>query len=264
MRDVVKEVNGLLGVAQKAAGQRVAQEDSMFSPPKVELIPVDFLRDRGYPSQIGQDYLVDRCLFNQQESGTFVDVGAHDGVRFSNTYFLEVERYWRGLCVEPNPRVFRKLQQNRSCAVVQCAVSSHTGTAEFTSLSGYTEMLSGITTNLNDAHRVRIERELAQHGGSSETIEVDVKLLSQLLDECDIRDVDVLSIDTEGSEMQVLQGLDFDAVEISVVMVENNYGESDVTELLVERDYLCAFRLGWDDFFVHRDFLRNWRPPSGG
>jgi len=66
-----------------------------------------------YFSQNGQDEFFLEELFVGQDSGFFVDIGANDGVTFSNTYALE-RKGWRGLCVEPHPDVFEQLRRNRS------------------------------------------------------------------------------------------------------------------------------------------------------
>ena len=64
-----------------------------------------------YISQIGQDRFIDE-FFNKKENGFFVDVGANEGVRISNTYFLEKVRNWKGICIEPLPVEFKELQKN--------------------------------------------------------------------------------------------------------------------------------------------------------
>lgn len=77
-------------------------------------------------------------------NGTFVDVGAHDGVTLSNSYALEVGLGWRGVCVEPLEEVFEALVQARACAAVRAAAFNSSGTVKFQRLSGKAEMLSGI------------------------------------------------------------------------------------------------------------------------
>ena len=54
-----------------------------------------------YYSQIQQDFLLDTVVFHGLRNGTFVDVGANDGVSLSNTLTFERDRGWTGLCIEP-------------------------------------------------------------------------------------------------------------------------------------------------------------------
>src|SRR5262249_22987803 len=62
-----------------------------------------------YKSQNMQDVFLDRWVFRGLEGGSFIDIGAHDGVTYSNSWFLEKKRGWRGVCIEPNPVVFKRL-----------------------------------------------------------------------------------------------------------------------------------------------------------
>jgi hypothetical protein len=64
-----------------------------------------------YYSQIRQDRYID-FFFSKKRNGVFVDIGANDGVTLSNTYFLEKERHWTGICIEPIPSSFEKLKAN--------------------------------------------------------------------------------------------------------------------------------------------------------
>lgn len=61
-----------------------------------------------------------------KHKGYFVDLGAFDGRRYSNTLRLE-ENGWSGLCIEPNPNNFELLKQNRKCVLVKMAVAAHKG-----------------------------------------------------------------------------------------------------------------------------------------
>ena len=70
--------------------------------------------------QYKQDKYLD-TLFKKKSNGTFVDIGAHDGVTFSNSYFFEKERNWKGICVEPIPEIFSKLDETRNCIKINGA-----------------------------------------------------------------------------------------------------------------------------------------------
>jgi FkbM family methyltransferase len=111
-----------------------------------------------YHSQLGQDKFVDD-FFNQQENLVFLDIGAHDGITLSNTYFLEKERNWKGICVEPQPKEFLKLTENRTCVCVNVAVSDFEGETEFTCVDGYANMLSGISSAYDQRHLDRLVRD---------------------------------------------------------------------------------------------------------
>ena len=71
--------------------------------------PVDL-----YTSQGGQDYICEQ-LFNRKETGYFIEMGAHDGKKLSNTWLFEEKYNWNGICIEPNSISYEGLVKNRKC-----------------------------------------------------------------------------------------------------------------------------------------------------
>src|SRR5205809_1665087 len=96
-----------------------------------------------YFSQYRQDEFIDKVVLNKKRNGFFVDIGAHDGINFSNSNFFEVNRAFKGLCIEPNPKVFSQLKKNRKCDVLNVCIAATVGTVKFLAIEGYSEMLSG-------------------------------------------------------------------------------------------------------------------------
>ena len=151
-----------------------------------------------YYSQDGQDEFLDQFVFKGRKSGFFVEIGAHDGIQFSNSVFLERERGWRGICVEPHPKIFPELVRNRRSTNFQCCIHSEPGVVDFSAITGYGQMLSGITNSYTPEHLQRIESELREHGSSLDKVRVETKRLDALLREHGVDDVDYLSIDRHG------------------------------------------------------------------
>ena len=204
-----------------------------------------------YNSQIGQDKFIDE-YFDKKEGLTFLDIGAHDGVSISNTFFLEKERKWKGICVEAQPSEFQKLKSNRDCTCVNVAVSDYNGETDFIYVEGYANMLSGISDDYNLSHMQRIRNEVSTYGGAINTIKVPVRTLQSILDEHNTHEIDFCSIDTEGSEFNIIKSIDFDKTEIKVFIIENNYGEKNIEEFLVEKGYYLYKKIEWDDVFVKK------------
>src|SRR5579872_770277 len=138
-----------------------------------------------YQSQCGQDRFVHENYFFFHRDGVFVDIGAHDGVFLSNTYFFEKEMGWKGICIEPIPEVFEQLKANRSAVCVQGCISDQTGDKEFLRISGPVpvEMLSGLIDKYDPRHLDRLRREILIEGGAADIIDVKCYLLNDLLDE---------------------------------------------------------------------------------
>ena len=70
-------------------------------------------------------------LHGFKTGGYFIDLAANDAVTLSNSYTLEQQYGWKGLCVEPNPEYHTRLLQIRSCEVIAVAVSGREGQAFF-------------------------------------------------------------------------------------------------------------------------------------
>lgn len=170
------------------------------------------------------------------EKGYFVDIGAHDGVTGNNTKFFE-ELGWEGVCIEPLPAAFEKLKNNRTCKVENCAIWKSEGVTDFLEIEGYSEMLSGIVESYDPRHVNRINRELDHYGGKQTLIRVKTKRFEDVVEQ---KRIDFLSIDTEGSELEILKTIDFQKFDIRVISVENNFMEKEFEEFFVSRGYSLA------------------------
>lgn len=204
-----------------------------------------------YYSQIGQDKYVNERIFKGMENGFFVDIGAHDGINFSNSYFFEKYKNWSGICVEPIPEVYDLLRNNRKCICVEGAIFTENGYQDFFCLQGQIEMLSGLLNEFDIRHKTRIDKEILNSGGSSQVIKVKTFTLQSILDRHNVTLIDFLSIDTEGAELSVLQSINFNKVKIECITVENNYGEKSVEEFLKTQGFRLIGKLEFDDVYLH-------------
>ncbi|RBQ11500.1 FkbM family methyltransferase [Pedobacter miscanthi] len=206
--------------------------------------------NRTYYSQNGQDFLIDLEIFDQQRNGFFMEIGAYDGIKYSNTYFLESKRGWNGICIEANPKVYPDLKRNRSCVTLNACLSTQPGVEEFLCMTGKMEMLSGLKREFSSQHLLRIENELKRFGEQSEIMPVNCYTFEQLVLDHSIEHIDYLSIDTEGSEFSIIKSIDFSKTSISVISVENTYHNTGLNEYMVFKGYKKVARIGEDDVFV--------------
>jgi FkbM family methyltransferase len=200
-------------------------------------------------SQLGQDKFVDEYL-NGLENGFFIDIGANDGKSSSNTLFFEEFRNWSGICIEPGPDEFEKLNSFRKSLNIKCCISYYDGESDFTYIRGYSNMLSGLSESYDDKHKMRINSEVRSHGGEVLNIKIPVFKLQTILDENNIIDIDYCSIDTEGSELNVIKSIDFDKTNIKIFSIENNYGDDTIKKFLEEKGYTLYKKIQWDDIFI--------------
>lgn len=203
-----------------------------------------------YYSQHRQDRYLDEEIFKSKENGVFVDVGAFNGEAFSNTCFFERFRDWTGLCIEPLPEYFEQMKTKRKCQLLNACVSDTEGEQEFWHLTDWCSMLSGLASSYDEAHVKRIHSELKDYGGTKSVTKVKTYLLKNILAQYNLTHIDYISIDTEGSEMQILKSIDFSKVNITCFSVEDNYNDPAFDDFLKQYGYSKINRLGTDNIYL--------------
>lgn len=194
-----------------------------------------------YYSEFGQDRWLDEFIFKGKTEGTFVEVGAFDGIFHSNTYFFEKERNWSGICIEANPVLFADLVSNRKSRCVNCAVSDVTDELDFVQIDGVLRGWSGLAQYMEVEHLERIEiRELDKR-----IIKVVSLPLHMVIDNVHI---DYLSIDVEGSESAIVSSFPFHKFNIDVLEVEDNFC-TGIHELVLSKGFSFLKRLGVSNIY---------------
>lgn len=202
-----------------------------------------------YYSQLGQDKFIDHYL-NFKESGVFIDVGASDGMKYSNSLFFEETRNWSGICIEPGIKEFNNLTKIRKSININACISDYDGESEYLYINGYAMELSGLIENYDKRHQDRISNEINKNGGTTNKITTKVFKLQTIIDEYNMYNIDYCSIDTEGSEFNVLKSIDYDKTNIKIFSIENNYGNTDIHDYLVSKGYHLYTKIDFDDIFV--------------
>ena len=204
------------------------------------------IRSGGY-SQYGQDVTV-FDLLGKPAHGVFLDIGANDGRSFSNSLFFE-ERGWTGVCVEPHPAVFEALTRNRSGPMANACIADKDTVVNFLVVDGPGNMLSGIADFMDVHHMQRIERAIAQNGGSKRTVRIEALSPMTLCNRFNIQQVDYLSIDTEGCELNILKLFDFAKVPVRIIGVENGSRSSAICRYLTTQGYILVKCVGCDEIY---------------
>ena len=102
-----------------------------------------------YKSQIGQDKYISGVIFKNKKNGYFIELGAVDGIKLSNTYYFEKELNWKGICIEPNLKYKELLSSNRNCHTATELVYSTSGEYKEFSVVNSDE-LSGMSNHLGN------------------------------------------------------------------------------------------------------------------
>lgn len=203
-------------------------------------------------AQLFQDLLV-IFLLKGKRDGFFVEFGATNGRDLSNTLVLEEHFGWKGILAEPAKCWHAALSANRKAAIDIRCVWSQTGAqlefkeAEIAELSTLTSLAD---KDFNREGRVK-----------GTTYSVETISLNDLLKAHNApREIDYLSIDTEGSELEILHTFDFTDYDIKIMTVEHNFVEpnrQEVFNLLSSKGFIRLFEplSKFDDWYVQRSLL---------
>lgn len=153
-----------------------------------------------YYSLCGQDEWVLEML-NSKTNGFFIDLGAGDGITYNNTYALETQYGWNGICVENTSSHFQNLDSNRSCSKYQTTINKADGQCYIDENGKIVET----GTTLVDC--ISFDTLMSMNG-HTETI-------------------DYLSINVGNSQRQIIESIDLDRYDITLISIQNNIYRSN-------------------------------------
>lgn len=204
-------------------------------------------------SQIEQErWVLAMCL--GRRGGRFAEIGAFDGVLHSNTCFLETDHGWSGVLVEPNPILFAKLAASRRATCLERAVHREGGQL----LSFVASQEIGTLAEYAESDRYAEDRRRAISENGLITVET---ITFDEMTEADGRGdagFDYVSLDTEGSELDILRTIDLARHKIALFTIEHNFAEprrETMRVLLAEAGYK-RLNVGFDDWYWHEGHLR--------
>jgi FkbM family methyltransferase len=209
-----------------------------------------------YYSQSQEDIFLNENIFKNKKNGIYIELGALDGILYSNTKFFEDTLNWTGILIEPHPDKFILLKQNRpNNFLINNLVSCHTETLEFRYFVDSHAAVSGVESTLSRHHfdvyfdsNDKFVKSLQQN-----KIHIKPKKLSEIVSETKLTHIDLLSLDVEGHEFEVLQSWDF-SIPIDVILIETLgvQPEKDelCRELLIKNNYKFLTKCAHNEIFV--------------
>ena len=204
------------------------------------------LRRSASVSQFGQDKWIYEA-FDEQREGYFVDIGAADGVRISNTFVLEQRYGWHGLCIEANSVTFEVLKQQRNATCINACIDAGSSEVKFA--------LRGDVGGIIDE-----DFDNSPSDSAADTI-VNLKttsLESVLRSVAAPNVIDYLSIDVEGAEERILSHFDFNTYRFRTMTIERP--TTTLQRALESHGYVPIREIpGVDTMFVHETFIDRYR-----
>lgn len=186
-------------------------------------------------SQIFQDLLVYYIL--KKQKGIYCEVGALDGKELSNTLYLEKEHGWRGILCEPNKSYQQLIKKNRpnNIIITEPLFSKEDQVVNFTELEGGR---SGIDKS----------------SYSRKSYELKTTTLNKVLKEnLNDKNINYISIDTEGTEYEIIKELDFDKFYPEIITIEHNYEKKKR-----EKIYSLLKNKNYDRYFKSISRFEDW------
>jgi len=185
-----------------------------------------------YFSQCQEDIFLNQNIFKNKQNGIYIELGALDGILYSNTKFFEDCLNWKGILIEPHPEKFKLLQINRpNNFLFNNLVSSHEEPLEFRYFIDGHAAVSGVENTLPKQHFDNYFEHQRNKLLPQDKIFIKPISLTEIVKSTNLHHIDLLSLDVEGHEYEVLKSWDF-SVPIDIILIE-------ILNLQPEKDELC-------------------------
>jgi len=204
-------------------------------------------------SQHGEDFLLNE-IFKNKQNGFFVEVGCIDGRRFSNSLTFE-EKGWKGLCVEAHNDYIDLLKKNRPHSIIcHCAASDH----DEDNVTFYANKRGSLST-LDKTMENTFKDKYGEYFSGFDEQTVNIRRLDTLFKENNVTNIDFMSLDIEGHELEALKGLNFNKYKPTVIVVESDSQkhEQALDNLLLNNGYCKGTRLNQNIFYITDQSLSN-------
>lgn len=207
------------------------------------------MMEEGIEQKEAREKALVRQYFGDAGSGFFVEVGANEPASIhSQTWHLE-QRGWRGILIEPNPTLIDRLVRQRPGSRVYnvaCSAPDKVGVAQL--------KIPYVADGMMDTGKAALEVEIDHAGFAAYRTEtVKVVTLDSILAENKVSGIDLLSIDVEGTELDVLKGLDLQRYRPRLILLED--------KLVYLNKHQWLKRAGYR--LVKRTLFNNWYVPEG-
>jgi FkbM family methyltransferase len=219
-----------------------------FSFKKLFRLPVNF-----HFSQTGEDVILLSILqklpgIALKKKGFYIDVGCNQPIEKSNT-FLFYLMGWKGITIDANDKLINAHKKIRKLDTPVCAAVSNRA-QEVTFYKSDSDAISTIAENVYNANK--------NYFTYSECQTLYTKTLTSVLD-ANVPSgtaIDLLSVDVEGIDLAVLQGLDFKKYRPKLIIIEAHDFSTEgmqqhaIYQLLIQNNYRFYGFIVMNAYFV--------------
>lgn len=206
-----------------------------------------------YYGQALEDKFMNDNYFKNKKNGKYIELGAIDGILYSNTKYFEDNHKWSGILIEPNKTQYSKLKVNRpNNKLFNNLVSNIKKEVVYKFFVDNYSGVSGIKSTLPSEHLntfFRSNSDISRKNSNSEEKIIPIPL-TEIIKQCNFKHYDLLSLDVEGHELEVLLSWDF-SIPIDIILIEALGGSQ------IEKSKQCHELLIKNGYVFDRDYKHN-------
>lgn len=200
-----------------------------------------------------EDLFLNERIFKNKKFGTYLELGAVDGVIQSNTKYFEDFYNWSGILIEPNPLMFNKLKANRpNNKLFNSLISCYQQEMDFLIME-HLEPVAAVINTMPNEHYEKFYNNSKYANNNKNIIKIKPDTLTNIINKCDYTHIDLFSLDVEGHELEVLKSYDFN-IPIYVILIEtlgsDNIKENECHNLLLSKGYKFYMKCAHNSIYV--------------
>ena len=218
-----------------------------------------FKKIKNIKSQLYQDVFAYFIIGNKFDK-TFLEFGATDGLELSNSYMLENSFGWKGALSEPSPQWYNSLKENRKNTeiITKCIWTESGKTLDF-----FMSDIGVLSTlkNFIESDKNSMPGNTTQRKKGGRIISVNTISLNDVIkDYFNNISPSYISIDTEGSEYEILKSFNFNTYRPKVFTIEHNFTDlqTGINDLMKSNNYERIFNklTAFDAWYVSKETLK--------
>ena len=199
-----------------------------------------------YYGQCGEDEIVHERYFKNKRNGVFLELGALDGVKYSNTKFFEDTLGWTGVLIEPLSDQFEKCKVNRPKSKIYNYIASN---SEGSKNLYQNDATSSVTDHTSSRHFDKFHKHK-----NINVLSIECKKLGDILHDAGITYIDFWSLDVEGAEYDVLQSMDWN-IPVGVICIESFPEEEELNnkcrQILRKNGFIYDGRVAHNELWIN-------------